>query len=245
MKRPVCGEPAKEGRSIAWPICDPDGLEFVHTPYPNPPPWARAEPEIRAAWERMCAQNPRLFAGPVVSVRAFEPASGRFELAEATYRELVVQPGIPTGVHQLAVIAMVVDDEGRVLAGKRGKSVHRYPGLWEIGPAGGVDPPSEGTPTMAHILGELGRECEEEMGLSVDVSMAKAAAVVLDKDAFSFDIVFRVPMTAMRAREGSVWEYQRIGWLTPERCLRMAMADGRGMIGASLATLRCLGWLPG
>ncbi len=245
MKRSVCGEPAKEGRSIAWPIRNPDGLEFVHTPYPDPPPWSGAEPEIREAWSKMCAQNPRLFAGPVVSVRAFEPASGRFELAEATYRELVVQPGIPTGVHQLAVIAMVVDDDGRVLAGKRGKSVHRYPDMWEIGPAGGVDPPSSGPPTMAHILEELARECEEEMGLTVDVASARAAAVVLDKDAFSFDIVFRVPMARVCAQSGSAWEYQRVGWLTPGRCLRLGSAGGRGMIGASLATLRCLGWLPG
>lgn len=191
------------------------------------------EERIAAAWRRMTGANPRLFNGPILSVRGFDPApdgrpGGVLHAAVDEYRRLAVQPEVPTGTRQLSVTGLLVarDSGGRehVCLGRRSHQTRMYGGLWELAPSGGVDPPGAGAGSLGgeDLWRALVREIEEELALPATPEPVEIVALIADPASFSVDALVRaeVPMPAesliARARGASSherWEYESVRWV--------------------------------
>src|SRR5690606_18540542 len=103
---------------------------------------------------------------------------------------------------------------GRVLLGQRGARLRSYPGMWEIGPAGGLDPaggqtsdgadvspspkaagrsagqvPDASELGLAEIHAALRTEVREEVGLDLDPRSARFIGACADEAAHSLDLV--------------------------------------------------------
>jgi 8-oxo-dGTP pyrophosphatase MutT (NUDIX family) len=191
-----------------------------------PPP---ADPALDRAverrWQAMKRQNPRLFGGGVLSVSSLDAAAGLIRCRRDDYRRLVVQPDVPTGVLQLAISGLVLapDARGRphVLLGRRGHRTRMYGGMWELTPAGGVEPPVPPARELAHgdLAAELVRELREETGLEPPPTRAlpPALCIVLDRLASSYDIILRLDLpepSTPRPSPGSQWESLEFRWLS-------------------------------
>jgi len=168
--------------------------------------------EVDAAWESMRAANPRLFDGPVLQVLGVHRnghGGVQIHVQESSYRfGAVAARGLDCGARALGVKGFVQDD-GRVLVGRRSRSVARDSGAWEFVPGGTLEPreaPSEA----------IARELREEARLEI-AAPPVAVAVLFDETAATWEIVYR-----LAAPLGSVPE---IGWEYDEfRILRAAEA---------------------
>ena len=132
-------------------------------------------------WLQLQAENPKYFDGPILAVRQLPAGDNKIVASVDRYARLAVQPEVATGVRMLAVTGVLLasDASGRehVLVGKRAKNVRCYPGMWEIGPSGGLAPTSEllqvanGEQAIVlheeHVVAQLAQEIEEEIGLCV------------------------------------------------------------------------------
>ncbi|MCC6676071.1 MAG: hypothetical protein IT436_02900 [Phycisphaerales bacterium] len=245
--RPEAGEAGIE----VWG-CGPGDLVEAARPGPlsiridhRGPPEASAE--VRREWASMCAANPRLHNGPVLSVVWFDAEQGSMLTRPDTYQRLAVQPRVRTGVRMLGVTALLIarDEAGRehALLGKRGGSVRVYGGRWELGPAGGLDSwhPGQQVIDPAAIVEQAADEVQEEAGLAV--SGGSIIGLVRDEIACSYDVIVRIDagdLRAARARPDG-WEYTEVAWVSA------AEAEGfmreRELIGPARAVLRALGWV--
>jgi 8-oxo-dGTP pyrophosphatase MutT (NUDIX family) len=112
-----------------------------------------------------------------------------------------------------------------------------YPGLWEFGPSGGVDPPPpERTRLTAdELAAALAREADEEAGIDLRPGAADVELVALltDDHARSVDLVarcrLRKPIDHRRAgvcaaasEAAGRWEYVDAAWLTGEELAAFA-----------------------
>ncbi len=108
----------------------------------------RTEQKIEATWAKLTEANPRLFDGPILALAQFNPATGAVVCRRDTYRRLTVQGEVETGVVLMAVNGVITarDRAGveHVLLGRRSVSTRMYGGMWELIPAGGLEPPREG-----------------------------------------------------------------------------------------------------
>jgi hypothetical protein len=189
-----------------------------------PPP---AAPDVLRLWNEMAADNTRLFNGPILAVDSVDFNRGVIRSRRDTYQRLVVQPKIATGVRQLSVTGVVlgwsVQREWCVLLGRRSTQTRMYAGMWELGPAGGLEPPADGTRVLDHlsVVDQLRREGSEEVGLRM-VGRGEPIGVVYDSLAESYDVVLKVgnacPVSVSSLRPVG-WEYQEIRWV-PTRELR-------------------------
>lgn len=212
-----------------------------------------ATPEVERAWRELRSRNPRLFNGEILSVREIDAGRGEIRCRRDTYQRLAVQHMVEAGVEQLAVNGVLVarDRAGRehVLLGRRGHGTRMYGGLWEVGPAGGIDPPGPGVDRIEHagLVAQLAREVHEEANLDRAVEEARAVAVVYDGIARSYDIVLRVDLPGVLDDPGSPprprqWEYEELRWVAVAEVRGFARAHEGEMVGATRAILGFLGW---
>lgn len=115
--------------------------------------------------------------------------------------------------------------------------------MWELGPAGGIDPPPEGVTTLteADLAGQLGREAEEEIGAAFRLNVGEVAALCHDDIARSIDIVFRCePVRVSDPAQPTPpnWEYESTRWIPLADLSRFARENRAAIIPATLAILR-------
>lgn len=222
-------------------------LAVTVQPHREPP----HDPRIDSAWEKLRAQNPRLHGGGIYNVLSIDPDRARITAAYDLYKRLVVQPEVDTGIHQLSVSALCTAPSPNgpaVLIGQRGRQTRIYGGMWQICPAGGVEPPEDPADlrdlTHDDLRRNLAREVEEEVGLDLADRPATPLAIVHDPTARSYDIVLRVEFGAaqpLRPQQGSTWEHMDIRWL-PLRDIPDFDRQHR-IIEPTRALFRSLGWL--
>lgn len=214
---------------------------------PHAPPAASAE--VKREWALMCDANPRLHDGPVLSVVWFDPDGEAMLARPDTYQRLAVQPRVRTGVRMLGVTALLAarDERGRehLLLGRRGERTRIYGGMWELGPAGGLDSWHAGQQEIdpAAIVDQAADEVMEEVGL--EVAGGSIVGVVRDDIACSYDVVVKIDagdLRAARARPDG-WEYTEVAWISMEEA--KVFAEERALIGPATAVLRAMGWLDG
>lgn len=222
---------------------------------PPAPPAPRAEREgVERVWEKLLARNPRYYNGPLLSVVAIDFEHAEFQCRRDEFKRLCAQPAVPTGVRLLSVTGVVTarDASGRehVLLGRRGAQVRSYPGMWELGPAGGIPPPHASVSSLGEkeIRAQLLEEAAEEIGLSI--APGRVELVVRDFLAMSDDVVVRCSAGSVeRAAEGlakggtHAWEYSHTRWVPIEQIPSFDESHEREIIGASRAVFRGLGWI--
>lgn len=192
-------------------------------------PAPAASPRVVARWEALRRANPRLFNGPVLSLTAID--GGVVRARRDSYQRLAVQGEAPElvtpPVVQLSVTGLVTarDASGRrhVLMGQRSDATRIYGSQWEIGPAGGIEPPP---PSVRRLDGhdvfrQLVEEMREEVGLPADPDPGPVVALALDARADSCDAVMLIDLvrpledviahTEAGARRG--WEYRTTRWV--------------------------------
>jgi 8-oxo-dGTP pyrophosphatase MutT (NUDIX family) len=230
--------PGGQVELLAVPPAHARSLRVVidRTPVPVDPQTARRTEEV---WERKRRENPRLFGGALLSVESLDLARGVVRARVDEYKRLVVRPEVPTGVAQLSASAVLLapDDRGRrcVLLGKRGEKTRMYPGLWQLCPAGGVEPPEDGRAelTHTHLADEVAREMREEAGIEPPQDRPPALCIVHDLEAGSYDVIVRVDLgraVEPRPQRHAQWEHQDLRWVPLDDIDHF---DGGGRIIAS------------
>ncbi|MCB9845734.1 MAG: NUDIX hydrolase [Phycisphaeraceae bacterium] len=202
---------------------------------------------VDRVWTRLCSEKPRLFSGPISSVIAFDSTSLTLTWRPSTYRLLAVQPEVETGTWHLSVTALLLagarPDE-RVFMGRRARDVHVYPGLWEFGPSGGIDPPASSRLDETHVRAEMLREIREETGLDAADASMRTIALFRDATVRSYDIVFLVRLPDVEpAVSSDDWEYSQGAWIRLSDMPRFAAEHVGKICPPSLALASFLGWI--
>ncbi len=234
--------PARVGRSVFTPLGD-RLLRIVVAPGESVP--AGMDAAQRERWEALCAENPALFDGPIYSVTHVDAGAGEIRCRRSRYHEVLLRrPGDP--VRLLSVTGLLLDGaRERVLLGQRGARLRSYPGMWEIGPAGGIEPrDGQRELGLEEIRGALAAEIAEEIGLPVDVGSARAIGICSDDAARSLDIIMRVQLPsgpAPEPRHGEGWEYDDAAWVAIDDL--PAFTRAHDVIEPSLAAMTGMGWI--
>lgn len=224
-----------------------DRLDFRFHEVPAPP----EQPDSRTdrQWQRLCAANPRLFPGPIVSVHRFEPHQSLIFWNRDTYKNLAVQPQVHTGASLLAVTGLLTwraRGEEHILLARRSRNVFIYPGMWELGPAGGITPPPPGHELdLAAIQAQLQAEFEEEFAMQgTRLPPATCIGVARDAATFSHDLLMRVEVddaTAARIVEPrDNWEYDQARWVSVQASAEFVEQTGGAIIPPAKAVLAWL-----
>lgn len=216
------------------------------TPIPRSPDARRA---MDAAWSALVASNPRYFDGPILSFESLDASTARAR--RESFRAHACRDALPpderpryfgiTGI----LCAAHPDGADRFMLARRGPGVHNYPGMWEFGPCGGIDPPNAADHlTPDDLAAELRRESLEELGL--DLAGAPMAHLALVHDApqvGSTDLMVLVRLPRIPPAAGaSNWEVSGVRWRTLDELA--AWADERP--GEIIPTARALiAWLAG
>lgn len=227
-------------------------------------PARRLGPEIRRRidqrWSEHAARNPRLFDGPILSCAEADPEHAILRCRRASYRELICRPEIDTGVMQVSVTGVVLAATRggtRLLLARRGPGTRIYPGMWELAPSGGLDPP---TPVASDDPREhtgddawrqLVSEAREELGLPIPGDQPRRPrCLAIDTIAHSIDIVFTITLdgpsaaAAIEARHEQNWEYTQTAWIDTAALPEFDAASASGIIPPTRALLRFFGWVP-
>lgn len=229
-----------------------------------------AQPAISAAereqtdraWSAMCAGNPRLYSGPLLAVVSIDFERGVYYCRRDKFKRLAVQPSVRTGVRLLSVTGVLTacDAVGRrhVLLGRRGVQTRVYPGMWELGPAGGVPPPHPhaGRDGLGEedLVAQLLEEGEEELGVRLERARVRPACLIArdqiaQSDDVTFEIVHDEPGSmerlgeAMHAGGAHAWEYSQTLWVPLDTLRQFDAAHAEEIIITTRATFRGLGWI--
>ncbi len=230
----------------AWPRGREVAIRIEDGPAP-----AVDEAAVEAEWGRQCAANPRLFDGPILSAVRIEPGEP-IRARRDSYKHLAVQPAIDCGVEQLSVtgVVMMRDESGadRVFLGRRGTQTAVYPGLWELGPSGGVEPPPLGRASLCEgdLIEQVQREFAEETGYQVPLAGVHPHALCQDLRARSCDIVFvcRVGELGEKpAADAERWEYERFDWVALTSIRELDMLHAESVIPPTRGLFRFFGWV--
>lgn len=207
---------------------------------------------VQAEWDSLCAANPRLFDGALLSVLHIEHANDatRIHARPDRFARLAVQPKVATGVRILSVTAICTatreDGSLHVLLGRRARDTRIYGGMWELGPSGGlgVPPPSLRTLDVGAVWSHLADEVQEEVG--VDAPAGRAIAITRDQVAMSDDVVFHCDLGAFAeahaATRAANWEYEDVRWLDVREVAAFDREHGDAIIVPTRALFRALGW---
>jgi ADP-ribose pyrophosphatase YjhB (NUDIX family) len=219
----------------------PRGVRLRITIEPGEPP--PPTPEVVQRWEALGANNPRLYNGPVLSVRHIDSRRGIIRCRRDTYQRLIVQPQVQTGVQQLSVTGVLIarDQAGRpaVLLGQRSGETRMYAGLWELGPAGGIEPPRGTQLDHEALVAQLHREIQEETSLHT-AGDAEALAIVCDPLARSHDIALRMDLGSAPPLTQRGWEYQNVRWVRLDELPSLLREQSQEIIPPSRMLLRLL-----
>jgi ADP-ribose pyrophosphatase YjhB (NUDIX family) len=211
------------------------------------------EDRIATRWQELTAQNPRLFDGPMLAIESFDAQRGALTCRRERYRRLAVQPGVDTGVRLLAVKGVVLRREAeqlQTLMIRRHPRTHMYGGMWEIGPAGGVDPEPGAQPyTIDHdsIQTQLARELREESGVVWQPDAdAPLIAMFTSDESHCLNMVLRIELDAVATDDSArAWDADALEWVPVDSFsafIERTRSDG--IVPNSVALARFLGWLP-
>jgi len=255
---------------ISWPDIPGQTLRpfnrpaiLVRRPAGPPPDAHPLTLEIDTRWASLCANNPRLRDGTILTVRDLDldgpqdPAT--FTVAPASFRHLAVQTDeFELGIRLLGVKGLIVghDEAGRehVWIARRSPQTRIYHHMWEIAPAGGVDLLAEGTsPDAAAVFRRVVvDEAREELGIDLSPEAAGAAhpvAIVHDEIARSIDVIVRVdwpgtinPRAGLCTATGCNWEYSDAAWLARADAGEFDRKHHAAIVPVMRAVLRWMGW---
>lgn len=231
-----------------WPL---DASVVVEVARDGAPEAASPDSPVGREWAKLCAANPGLFDGTLLAVRSFDAGSGQVLAKRERYQRLAVQPVVQTGVRLLAVTAIMVHGEGndaRVLLGRRGERVRTYPGMWELGPSGGVDSPPLSVHRLdaEHLRTYLADEIAEELGIPAQDALgpaldtARPVALARDHAARSDDVCFVVHPARLPDSLQPNWEYSEVRWMTLKAAAALSAAQPEAIIPPTRALLRFL-----
>lgn len=192
--------PCPDGVRVEAAPPAPDGPPDGSPGRPHVPPGASPgseSPDAARVWERLCAANPRLHDGPLLTIATVAP--GVVRCRRDTYRAFVVDEHVRDEGARVALgVTGVVVHAGRVLFGRRSAQVRRYAGMWETAPRGAVTPDPSEPISPAMLERQLREELEEETGLARDSVHVRAIAMVRDTEARSVDVVYALTPRAGR-----------------------------------------------
>ncbi len=195
---------------------------------------------IERAWQDLCAQNPRYFNGPILAFDSYDPHAGVIHASVEHYKHHAVRDCVDVGISLLAITAVLIacDEDGtrRVLLAQRSPATHRYGGLWELGPSGGVDVPDHPTNTLNHdgIVVQLKREILEETGLKLANQPGTAAVLIHDDAVGSTDIVIGIELPEMPVLERN-WEYTDCRWASADEFAQQVQSHPDTLIPTTIA----------
>jgi len=182
----------------------------------EPKPGERAFDTTAAhhAWDSLVLGNPRYHNGSILAFDEHEDGVIAAHIDE--YRYHAVRDHASTGVDLLSVTCLLThtDEAGvfRAMLGLRALNTHRYGGLWEFGPAGGIDAPeTPGELDERGILDQARREAREEIGLELSGAPARAWGILFDDAVGSVDIIVRFALREIPAPDTN-WEYNAVRW---------------------------------
>jgi 8-oxo-dGTP pyrophosphatase MutT (NUDIX family) len=174
---------------------------------------------VERAWADLLAANPRYFNGPILAFDSYDPDTGVAKAHREDYRAHAVKRRVDLGLSFFGItgIICVGDNSGpdRLLLTRRAETVHDFPGRWEFGPCGGIDPP-EFRPVLTpeDLATELAREAAEELGIDLAGGSLRHLALVHDTpDIGSTDLVVLARL-ATEPRATRNWEVAAVRWLT-------------------------------
>ncbi|MBL4699109.1 MAG: NUDIX hydrolase [Phycisphaerales bacterium] len=172
---------------------------------------------VDVAWDKLCAQNPRYFNGKMLAFDSYDASTGVIRASVEQYKNHAVRDTVDVGISLLAVTAMLYaegENDMEYLLGKRSPELHRYGGLWELGPSGGVDVPRfRKTLNPKRIVAELCREVSEEIGIKISNPPYHPIALVHDDAVGSTDIAIQVLVDGMPNLKLN-WEYTQTRWMS-------------------------------
>lgn len=224
------------------PVSGPVTVRVVRRPVPRTPDQQRA---IAAAWDALVAGNPRYFNGRILAFESYDPATGVAVARDEEYRTHAVKRSVDLGLAFFGITGVLcvrgAEGRDRFMLARRAETVHDYPGMWEFGPCGGIDPP-QGRDTLApeDLSQELRREAAEELGLDLAGATLTHLALVHDTPAIgSTDLMVLVRLDAAPATAAN-WEVTGTRWTTLEELV----AWGERAPGEVIPTTRALaGWM--
>ncbi|MDI1290274.1 MAG: hypothetical protein PSX37_10055 [bacterium] len=209
----------------------------------DPPP--ALDGPAAAEWNRKLSENPKLFDGPILSLISLDLDAGTICARRERYARLAAQPIVQSGVRLLSVTTAIVA-HGSLLFLRRGPSVYQYPGLWEIGPSGGLS--SHESPIRciyeAMIRAAGADEIEEEIGLALPIaSISQPIALLRDDSAASDDLVMVADASAHIAEHQPPvlnWENSRARWVSIAQLGRFAAEETASLTPPSRAFLNAI-----
>lgn len=227
-------------------------------PEPLVPAWSREQHAAAAdRWAALKRENPRYHDGPLLAVTSISAEDRAITLARGSFRPMAVQhEGLELEYFGLGVKGLIVgkDRAGleHVLIARRGPETRIYQSMWEIAPAGGIEPPASsatGDVPMSHVLACLHAEAEEELGLNLRGIAGEPVAIVQDRVAHSCDVIVRLawpepinPRASICRVDSCAWEYIDSAWLARPDAAGFDREHARAIVGPARAALRHLGW---
>ena len=220
----------------------------------EPVPPVAADAHVEHVWARLCAANPKLHDGPILSVTSFDPGAGRIWCKPDRYKRLAVQVdgGPETGVCLFAVkgIITALDHTSlrRVLMIRRHEHTRMYGGMWELGPAGGFDmlDSSAGLLGMDDLLVQIRKELREEAGISSPLANASLAAFFTDERAHSMDVVIQAELEEkieqLRIQERD-WDGAATLWLPVDDVEQFVEKERAKIADNTIGLMQLMGWI--
>ena len=219
------------------PINHFTGIQIDRSPAPVLDEQAQAR--VDAAWRDLCAQNPRYFNGDMLVFDRYDAATGVVTAHVDQYKRHAVRDSVDLGDSLLAVTAIVIAD-GCVLLGRRSTQTHRYGGLWELGPSGGVDVPAAGDSIDERaLLEQAQREINEEAGFDTRGVRSRLIALVHDHQVGSSDLAMTLTLD-QRPTIVTNWEYSQTRWVTIDELGAWASEKPDELIPTTVALARVL-----
>jgi len=200
---------------------------------------------IDSAWNNLCAQNPRYFNGSMLTFDSYDQSTRTILASVEEYKNHAVRDSIDVGISLLAVTAILTAPDaenkaGLFLLGKRSIETHRYGGLWELGPSGGIDVPRlRNTLKPKHIIAQVAREIKEEIGVHVSTRPRSFRAIVHDDEAGSSDIVIPIVLEKIPDLKSN-WEYSETRWMTLDELFDWTQTSPQELIPTTVELARYL-----
>lgn len=203
---------------IVEPVRGPITVRVTPGPGDRTPEQAAA---IDRAWAGLLATNPRYFNGPILAYKSYDPATGIATAQREEYRAHAVKRSVDLGLSFFGITGIIcvpgADASGpdRLLLTRRAETVHDFPGQWEFGPCGGIDPPTTaGRLNPDDLAAELAREAHEELGIDLAGAALHHLALVHDTpDIGSTDLMVLARLDA-EPEPTRNWEVSAVRWLT-------------------------------
>jgi 8-oxo-dGTP pyrophosphatase MutT (NUDIX family) len=193
---------------------------------------------VEQAWQGLCVQNPRYFNSKILAFDSYDPSTGVIRASIEQYKHHAVRDVVDVGISLLAVTAMLVaggENHMEYLLGKRSPELHRYGGLWELGPSGGVDVPRfRKTLNSKRIVAEISREVSEEVGIKISNPPYHPIALVHDDEVGSTDIAIQILLDDLPSLKLN-WEYTQTRWMSLDELYQSTQKNAEEFIPTTTA----------